>query len=426
MSRKNRTVSFIIILILAFVPLSMQGQNYKVFDVAVKGNKKLKTSFVQRISTIKKGAILDSIVIENDIKRLKRMPSVSHAYYQVIHSHDDFYSVFYHIEENFTIIPSANIYTSNDGEFAYRLGVYEFNLLGQNIAFGGFYQKDIYHSYGINFRAPHLFTKKFGLAVNHQNLTTLEPVFFNNSSADYKYNNTSYEVLGLYELNFKNRIETGINYFHEDYKYQFGGTSAAVPQQLSVKKLLYKAIYEYNDLDYYYQYLSGFKSMFHFQYVTSTSDDLPEFFIGWNDFFYFTRVGKKGNWANRVRLGLASNSNSPFAPFSVDNNVNIRGVGNTIDRGTAAIVLNSEYRHTLFEKKWFVLQSNVFVDAGTWRNPGGDFGDFSSKDNIRLHPGAGLRFMHKSIYNAVLRIDYGFGVTNNKARGLVFGIGQYF
>ena len=143
-------------------------------------------------------------------------------------------------------------------------------------------------------------------------------------------------------------------------------------------------------------------------------------------FFYFSRVGKKGNWANRVRLGLSSNADSPFAPFSVDNNINIRGVGNTIDRGTGAIILNSEYRHTVYEKKWFVIQSNVFIDAGSWRNPGGDFGDFSSSDSIRIHPGIGLRFMHKAVFNAIFRIDYGVGITKNDSRGFVFGIGQYF
>ena len=106
--------------------------------------------------------------------------------------------------------------------------------------------------------------------------------------------------------------------------------------------------------------------------------------------------------------------------------MNIRGVGNTIDRGTGAIVLNTEYRQTLLEKDWFVLQSNVFVDAGSWRNPGGKLGDFSKADNIRIHPGVGLRLMHKRIYNAIFRIDYGYGITKNDARGFVFGIGQYF
>ena len=355
------------------------------------------------------------------------MPSVSHAYYQVVPTEEENeFEVRYHIEENFTIIPSVNVYTSNDDEFAFRIGLYEFNLFGQNIIFGGFYQKDIYDSHGINFRAPYLFSRKLGLAINYQNLVTKEPVFFDNNTADYKYKNKSYEILGLYEFDFKNRIELGVNYFSEDYRYVDGFTNTMVPLNLKVKKLLYKAIYEYNGLDYFYQYVSGFKSILNFQYVTATSDDLPEFFIGWNDFLYFKRFGERGNWANRVRVGFSTNVNSPFAPFSVDNNVNIRGVGNTIDRGTAAIVLNTEYRYTLYEKKWFVLQTNAFIDAGTWRNPGGDFGDFSSDDNIRIHPGIGLRLMHKTIYNATFRIDYGFGITKNDAQGLVFGIGQYF
>jgi len=416
------------ILAYLFIIVSLVGysQDQMVADLKVQGNKKLKTSFVKKIAKVEAGQVLDSVLIEEDIKRLKRLPSVAHAYYQVFLSHDNSYNVFYNIEENFTIIPSANVYTSNDGEFAYRLGLYEFNLFGQNITFGGFYQKDIYGSYGVNFRAPYLFNRKFGLAINQQDLTTQEPVFFDNTSADYRYNNTSFEILGLFEANFKNRFEFGVNYFTEDYEYKFGATNSDVPQELKVKKLLYKFIYEFNNLDYYFQYVSGFKSMLNFQYVTSRSEDLPEFVIGWNDFNYFSRVGEKGNWASRLRVGFATNNNTPFAPFSVDNNLNIRGVGNTIDRGTGAIILNTEYRHTLYEKGWFALQGNAFLDAGSWRNPGGKLGDFSNKDNIRIHPGLGLRFIHKSIFNAIFRIDYGFGVTKNDARGLVFGIGQYF
>lgn len=405
---------------------AVNSQNKIVHDLKIQGNKKLKPAFVKSISSIKSGSILDSTVIEQDILRLKRLPSVSHAYYQVFQSDDNQYNVFYNIEENFTLIPSANIFTTDNDEFAYRLGLYEFNALGRNITFGGFYQKDIYDSFAINFRAPYLFSNKVGLAINYQDLTTQEPVFFDNTSSNYKYNNKSIEVLGLYEFNFSNRLEFGINYFVEDYQYKFGATNPNVPQELNVHKWLAKGIYEFNKLDYFYQYVSGFKSQFNFQYVTSTNDMLPDFFIGWNDFFVFKRVGEKGNWANRLRLGISTNDETPFAPFSVDNNLNIRGVGNTIDRGTGAIVLNTEYRQTLIEKGWFVLQGNAFVDAGSWRNPGGDFGDFSKEDNIKVYPGLGLRFIHKKIYNAIFRIDYGVGVTPNSSKGFVFGIGQYF
>lgn len=404
----------------------VHGQNI-VIDLKVQGNKRTKTTFIKKITKLKVGMELDSMLIKEDIYRLKRLPSVAHAYFQVFPSDEnDHYNVVYGIEENFTLIPFVNVYTSNNDEFAFRIGLQEFNFLGNNITLGGFYQRDIFNSIGAQIRAPYLLGNKFGLALSYQDLTTQEPVFLDAGTADYKYNNESFEILGLYELNFKNRFEFGVNFFTEDYEYLFGSTDPNVPQSLNVNKYLYKLIYNYDAIQYYYQYLSGFKSTLNFQYVNSSNAQLPEFLIGFNDFVYYLRIGQRGNWANRLRLGLSSNLDTPFAPFAVDNNLNIRGVGNTIDRGTGAIVFNTEYRHTLVDKNWFVLQSNIFVDGGTWRNPGGDFSDFGDNQNIRIYPGVGVRFIHKKIFNAIFRIDYGHGITNDASRGIVFGIGQYF
>ncbi len=411
---------------LFFVFSGLQAQDKMIFDIKVRGTKKTKTSFVKKIMESKSGKVLDSLTLKNDIATLRKLPAISHAYFQVYHSHDNLYNVYINIEENFTIIPFANFYTTNDGEFAYRVGVNEFNFLGKSIALGGFFQQDIYSSYGINFRAPFLFSKKLGLSFNYQSLTTQEPVFFDGTTADYKYNNVSYELLGLYQFNFKNRIELGLNIFTEDYEYKFGATNPNIPQELKVDKSLIKLIYEFNALDYYYESVSGFRSVFNFQYVSARSEVLPDFSIWWNDFFYYKRVGEKGNWANRIRIGFATNDDSPFAPFSVDNNINVRGVGNIIDRGTGVIVLNTEYRYILHKKGNITVQGNAFIDAGSWRNPGGDFGDFSNEDNLRVYPGLGIRFIHKKIYNAVFRIDYGYGITPNATQGFVFGIGQYF
>jgi outer membrane protein assembly factor BamA len=72
------------------------------------------------------------------------------------------------------------------------------------------------------------------------------------------------------------------------------------------------------------------------------------------------------------------------------------------------------------------LQGNAFIDGGTWRNPGGRLGDFGDSQNIRIYPGLGFRFIHKKIYNATFRVDYGVGVTKDSTQGFVFGIGQYF
>ena len=417
------------------------AQENRIADLKIQGNKKLKSSFIYLISDAKPQSILDSTVLEQDIIRLKRLPAVAHAYYQVFKSEDQEYNVFYNIEENFTINPQLNVYTTNDDEFAFRVGVYEFNTLGRNIAFGGFYQRDVFDSYGVNLRAPFLFNNKIGMAINFQNLTTQEPVFLDNGTADYRYNNTSLEVLGIYSFNFQNRIELGATLFNEDYTYLFGATAEDIPQDFNIDKRLFKGVYEYNGLDYYFQYAEGFKSTANLQYVIANDLTLPDFFIWWIDFNYFLRTssnrkvrdndeegaqGGRGNWASRLRVGLATNADSPFAPFSVDNNLNIRGVGNTIDRGTGVIVLNTEYRYSIVDKPSYAVQTNVFVDAGSWRNPGGDFGDFGDDQNIRIYPGVGLRFIHKRIFNATFRVDYGYGVTPSSTNGFVFGIGQYF
>ena len=421
---KHQVLLFVLVLCLGIKTAFAQSGTVSV--VNIQGNEKTKTSFLKKVLSVQEGQQLDSLALDEDIYRLKRLPSIAHAYYEIKTVSENAYAVVYGVEENFTLIPFANVYTSNNDEFAFRVGLQEFNLFGQNVTVGAFYQKDVFGSFGANIRAPYLFGRRWGLALNYQDLTTQEPVFLEAGSAQYRYNNESIELLGLYQLNFRNRFEFGLNLFTEDYQYISGETDPTVPQALKVDKHLFKLIYDYDGLRYFYHYLEGFRSVLNLQYVGSTDTQLPEFWIGFNDFLYFKRVGKRGNWASRLRLGLSSNIDTPFAPFAVDNNLNIRGVGNIIDRGTAAIVLNTEFRYTLYEKDWFVLQSNVFVDGGSWRNPGGDFGDFGDSQNLRIYPGVGLRFIHKRIFNAIFRIDYGHGITESPSRCVVFGIGQYF
>ena len=398
------------------------SQNVTIKSLDFRGAKKTKKATLFKIISSKENESLDSLKLNNDIILLKRLPAVSHAYYQVINENE----VLITIEENFTLIPNLSFWSTTNRDFAYKIGLYDYNFLGRNITFGGFYQNNGFNSYGINFRAPTLFSRKLGLAINHQSWASEEPLYFDGGSANYKYQNISYEVLGLYQFNLQHSIELGINFFNEKYNYLSGFTPPVEAQQLDVNKKLLKFIYNYDNLDYYYQYVSGFKSQFYGQYVTSSNKYQEDFLIFWNDFFYYKRVGDKGNWANRLRVGLSSNNESPFAPFALDNNVNLRGVGILVDRGTGSVVWNTEYRHTLLERKWFTLQSNVFTDFGTWRNPGGGLDDFIDGDNVRVYSGVGLRFINKKVFNAVFRIDYGYGLTKNASKGFVFGIGQYF
>lgn len=409
--------------------LNIHSQQNKILDVKIVGVKKTKTTFIKNLLYSKKDAVLDSSILEKDITLLKRLPAIAHAYYQVFFSHDNLYNVSIQIEENATLLPEINLWTTTNNVFSYKLGLYEYNFLGRNITLGGFYQFNGFDTYAVNFRAPNLFSKKWGLAVNHQNWKSEEPLYFGNQSANYVYNNISFELLALHQINLKNRIDFGVNLFKEKYQYLSGATSTSIPQNLSLNKALLKLVYTYDNLDYYYQYINGFKSILYAQYVLTENDFQNDFYIFWNDFLYYKRIGEKGNWANRLRAGLSSNEDTPFAPFALDNNVNLRGVGILVDRGTGSIVLNSEYRHTIYDKDWLAIQTNIFSDIGSWRNPGGSLNDFIKEENIRIYSGFGLRFISKKIYNATFRIDYGFSVLNTKGNskgGLVFGIGQYF
>ena len=423
---KIKTASF---LFFFFWLLNIHSQQNKILDVKIVGVKKTKTTFIKNLLYSKKDAVLDSSILEKDITLLKRLPAIAHAYYQVFFSHDNLYNVSIQIEENATLLPEINLWTTTNNVFSYKLGLYEYNFLGRNIILGGFYQFNGFDTYAVNFRAPNLFSKKWGLAVNHQNWKSEEPLYFGNQSANYVYNNISFELLALHQFNLKNRIDFGVNFFKEKYQYLSGATSTSIPQNLSLNKALLKLVYTYDNLDYYYQYINGFKSILYAQYVLTENDFQNDFYIFWNDFLYYKRIGEKGNWANRLRVGLSSNEVTPFAPFALDNNVNLRGIGILVDRGTGSIVLNSEYRYTIYDKDWLAIQTNIFSDIGSWRNPGGSLNDFIKEENIRIYSGFGLRFISKKIYNATFRIDYGFSVLNTKGNskgGLVFGIGQYF
>ena len=401
------------------------AQQKTIETITISGVKKTKPIFIKKLIETKEGQVLDSVVLHQDLNLIKRLPAVANATYKVVEKQQKNYEVIFNIEENFTIIPDVAFWTAANNQFAYRLGIYDYNFLGKNVTVGGFYQNNGYDSYAFIFNAPNLFSRKLGGGINYQNWKSEEPLYFSNGTANYLYNNISTEFFGTYQANFKHKLTFGISFFKEVYTYLSGDKSPEAPLFLEENKKLYKLLYDYENIDYEYYYLDGFKSQLVLQMVTTRNDYQEPFFIAWNDFFYYKKIKGGGNWANRLRLGLSTNNESPFAPFALDNNINLRGVGILVDRGTGVIVYNTEYRQTFYDKGWLTVQGNAFIDAGSWRTPGGTFNDFTQKENVELFTGVGFRIMNKKIFNAVLRVDYGFSLKDNR-KGLVFGIGQYF
>ncbi|UII81595.1 POTRA domain-containing protein [Flagellimonas sp. CMM7] len=408
------------------------AQNQKITKLEFEGLKRTKESFLRRLVKVRPNTVYDSVLVKQDIERLKRLPGIANAK-DSIYDIGDEKTLVYQIEENFTIIPGLRISTANNGEFAFRVSAFEFNLFGNNQLIGGFYERDVFNSYGVFWEHPFLFSDKLGVGFNYQDNTSQEPVFFEEGVKDYRFNSKSAEGSLLFSFDFKNEAELGASFVKERYDFIGDEPLAGRPLALEADKLIYRGQYRYVDLDIDYQYFDGTINELTTQYISFLSgDELGTQFLGdflsiRNDLIYYRKIGARGNWANRLRFAAAfGNEDSPFAPFTLDNQLNIRGVGNTVDRGTAALVLNTEYRQTLYEKGWFVVQGNAFIDAGSWRTPGEGFGQLFDGSSTRLYSGLGFRLIHKRIFNAVFRLDYGFGISNESTNGIVFGIGQYF
>ncbi|MGB0895885.1 MAG: outer membrane protein assembly factor [Flavobacteriaceae bacterium] len=409
-------MKYYIVLFLCF--LQGFGQ-HKIDKIQFEGLKKNSETFLTQLIQTKQDAVIDTVLLQQDIKKLKRLTGISNATYKIVGA-----TLVFDIEENHTLIPAINIWSVDD-TFSYKLGLYEYNFAGRNITLGGYYQYNGESSFGANLFAPYLLSNKLGVAINAQQWSSKEPFYYTDIPTDYIYKNSGIEAFITYERNFKNNFRAGLNYSKDTYEYQSGHLDATIAERIEVNKFILKALYEYNTLDFNYQYVKGVKNVFTLQQHFTDNDFQSDFLAWWNDIMLYKTLGSKGNFASRLRVGLATNTSSVFAPFVVDNNVNIRGVGNLIDRGTGSLVLNAEYRHTLYEKSWFVLQGNTFVDMGTWRSPGGHLSDFIEFDKGQLYSGLGIRLIHKYIFNAIFRLDYGYSFANQSG-GIVFGIGQYF
>ena len=258
--RKIILASFIFFCTYAF------SQQPIITELHFSGLKKTKEGFLRRLIKVKPNTPYDSLLVIKDIERLKRLPGIANASYEISDQGEG--SVLkYAIEENFTIIPGLRIATANDGSFAYRLSVFEFNLFGNNQLLGGFYEKNVFNSYGVFWEHPFLFNDKVGVGLNYQNVTTQEPVFFQEGTKNYRFNSEMFEGKFIFSLDFNNEVELGAIYAKEVYSFEGDDPIVNTPLNLEANKLIYKAQYRYVNLDIDYQYFDGITSEFTGQYI---------------------------------------------------------------------------------------------------------------------------------------------------------------
>ena len=137
------------------------SQNTSIYTVEIKGLKKSKKGYIEKLILSKANQVLDSNKVKEDIIRLIREPAVSHAYFTV-ETLDDKNRVVFHIEENKTLIPALDLWTTIDSELAYHIGLNEYNFLGRGYLIGAFYRKNIFNGYGLILGNPNFRGTRFG------------------------------------------------------------------------------------------------------------------------------------------------------------------------------------------------------------------------------------------------------------------------
>ena len=418
------SIKLLILLLFCWEGLAQERQ---LSHIHFKGLKKSKPQYLKRLLTQKKDQPYDSIKVKNDLILLLREPAVSHAYTSLDTLAGGHYRLNYHIEENKTLIPAVDLWQTVNNAFAYHLGLTDYNFSGRGYTVGGFFRQNNFPGFGLILENNNFMSAKTELKVLAQQLETLEPIMVADGSANFRYRFQSVDLSLGRELNLKHKIVIGGGILGERYLLDGGEDIVGIPKTFSTTKGVGKLGYTYDYIQPYYYHLSGWRSQTYATHVWGKSiTQNNTFYTLENETSYFRRINSLGNLAFRMQLGIARNINSPFPPFAIDNNRNVRGVGNIVQRGNAFWSLNTEYRHTLFEKGWFAVQGNVFIDLAGIQPVNTSFNTLFAGKNQYQYSGLGLRLIHKYIYKAVLRIDYGINLDGFKNASLVFGIDQFF
>lgn len=417
-------------LMVTLYSFKMQGQqesDTRIETISFHGIEKNKEAYLRLFSQSQIGESLSDSLLLEDIQRLKNIPSIGDVSY-VLDTIDQSIDLVFQIEETKTLFPIVNFGSVKNNTW-FQLGFSDLNWRGNGSLLSVTYQNrdSRYHGGQIYYRAPRLRGSDWGFSATLNKTASLEPLFFEKGVVDYEYSNHKFGASLIKEFGFQKQLEFGGTYFVENYlrrqntfpEYPIG------PESLKQSKFLTKLEFTNNSIDYHYFYLKGIYWKAALQNVYTFSDET------WFQSFqlsgrYFSRVGEEANLALRFIGGIATNNDSPFAPYVVDSHTNLRGVGSRAARGTAQLFINLEYRKTIHETKEWGVQLVSFLDVGTWREPGSGFDNFFAPGQFKQFIGGGFRLIYKEYYDAVLRVDYGINIQDILQRGVIVGFGQYF
>lgn len=413
---------FSIVLFLCVLSSASCRAQKQVDAIVVEGVENHHIGFIEQFISIRAGDDVDTARAIADCHLLRQLPSVYHADVKWEDRNGQWTQVYF-LEEARTLIPY--VYAGQGGameSLTLQAGVSEFNFLGRGVWLMADYQYKELHSASVAFRIPFVTGRPWNVGGAFKHWNTIEPLYFGELPVRYHYQNR-YGQLNVSRL-ITPRDEVGVSaaLFDETYERRTLAEEEIAPSNQYFQKRLLQVFTRMDHRRPHFFIQRG--TLTEIRLTTVFNKTIPDerFEQLEANFRHYRQLRPNWNGALRLQAGISTHREGPFSPFVFDSQLNLRGSGDRVARGTATVVANSEWRRTLIDKSKWAVQAVGFVDAGWLRE--------ADDDRMQMKPkafaGVGARFHVKRFYNAIFRVDYGQGVVRDQSGGFVFGLGQYF
>ena len=395
-------------------------------SISFEGLTKTKESYLHSIIKCKEGKEFEEKILKNDEQSLRNLNLFFSVQSTFEWNEPKFgWDIKFLIKEAKYLYPIFSI-SGFKTQFKLEAGADQINFRGKGESIGLVYQYYDRHSISGFYNAPRHKNGKTGHDFSATKYSTIEPLYFEDTVADFNFDNFNVSIGGRFWLGQKSYIGLGGMYMYEEY-YQIDTAAFDLGQnEFYFHKYQLRSFHLYNGVDRNYERQNGLSNLSYFEMIQTKDYPQNSFLKFTNEFKWFKSIKKNGNFAFKTKLGISTNNESPFAPFVLDGFINVRGVGNRVMRGTAELIVNTEYRQTIWKHKFFTVQMVGFMDYGTLRQPGTKFVEMFTHKDMKLFLGGGFRFHSRILYNTSFRIDYSVSPMHSDQHGLTFGFGQFF
>lgn len=414
------------LVISCFCFLAFTSRAQKISSIDFEGLSKTNPQYLLSLIDCEVGKDLDTTILSNDMQTLRNLNLFFSVYRRLDVTENGDYDVVFLIEEAVYLYPILSI-SGFDDQLKVQVGGNQINFLGRAQSLGFLYQFYDRHSFSMFYTAPRHRNGVTGHEAAIAKYSTVEPLYFADTVSDFNFDNYSVSLGGFYWPRERIRLGLGGMYFYELYEQRDNVDLGPISDHvLEFQKYQIRARADYFGINSHYEFREGTSVSLYTETIQTRDVPNSSFVKSTVELSWFKRIGKRGNFGFHNKTGISTNNFSPFSPFVLDGFINVRGIGNRVARGTGELIINTEYRHTILSKKYFIAQLVGLADFGTLRPAGQSISTAFEREQTNLYVGAGLRIHSRWVYNSIFRFDYALDPFNPSEGGFVFGLGQFF